>query len=123
MTDVEKKPRGWKLFASRDEKGQFWYVGSKFFVRLHDKERDGWTTVPVFVEEHLGDPLAPEVTHHGWLDAHKTDHYPTEGMTWPRTGDHWPCVNLKVCFPYGWQEAVRKGDGQLIALRIVEDVE
>ena len=54
--------RTWRLWAHRYESGELWHVGDRGWVELHQLQDP---IVPILVEEVLGDPYAPEVTHYG----------------------------------------------------------
>jgi hypothetical protein len=117
-------PRTWKLWAHRYESGKLWHVGERRWVELHQLPHP---LVAVLVEEVLGDPYAPEVTHYGWqyAEGSKYRHGDAPTMIQVRTG--WDPSNpkrsmmfLNMCFPYGLDAAIEKGDGKIVALRITE---
>jgi hypothetical protein len=111
----------WKLWAQRFENGTFWHVGARRWVALHGLSHP---IVSVLVEEILSDPYAPEVTHYGWQYAEDSPyrHSDTPAMIQIRTGSEPPRARmlLNMCFPYGLDAAISKGDGQVVALRITE---
>ncbi len=80
---------------------KLWHIGAEPWVKLHQLDHP---IVPVQVEEWLGDPLAPEVTHYAWepaIDEHaarKTDR-PQMIQVRTGTGDR-SMMFLDMCFPY-----------------------
>lgn len=112
--------RTWNLWAARRESGSLWYVGAKRWVELHGSKDP---TVPVLVEEILGDDYAPEVTHYGWEYAegnyaHLSAQHPS--MIHVRTGADPSRAKmfLDMCFPYGLHTSVERGEGRVVAMRI-----
>jgi len=119
--------RSWKLWATRrpypagsPRAGEFayWNIGARRWVELHGSSDP---TVPVLVEEILGDDYAPEVTHYGWDAAARPREYPS--MIHVRTGADPARAKsfLSMCFTYGLDAAVKAGDGKVVALRIIEE--
>ncbi len=117
--------RTWELWAYRYEGGEFWHIGGRPWVKLHQLP---CPLVPVLVEEMLDDPYAPEVTHYGWqyAEGSRYRHSDVPTMIQVRTGmgPQRAMMLLSMCFPYGLEEAVaRKGtedEGAVVALRITE---
>jgi hypothetical protein len=116
--------RTWKLWAHRHENEKLWHVGEKRWVALHQLTHP---LVPVLVEEILGDPYAPEVTHYGWqyIEGSRYRHGDTPTMIQIRTGDDpkdpkRALMFLNMRFPYGLAAAIEKGDGNVVPLRITE---
>lgn len=113
--------RTWELWAYRHENGNLWHIGERPWVQLH---RLPHPLVPVLVEEVLGDPYAPEVTHYGWQCAEGSTyrHGDIPTMIQIRTGSdpRRAMMFLSMCFPYGLNDAVKRSDGNVIALRITE---
>jgi hypothetical protein len=58
--------RTWALWAYRYENGDLWHIGERSWVQLHGLSDP---LVAVLVEEVLGDPYDPRVTHYGWQDV------------------------------------------------------
>jgi hypothetical protein len=120
--------RRWRLWATRRTYASgpvageitYWHVGTKRWVDLHGS-RD--PTVPVLLEEVLGNNFAPEVTHYGWEDAEHPRELPS--MIQVRTGASADraMMFLDMCFPYGLEAALEKKTGWVVALRITERVE
>lgn len=120
--------RTWKLWATRrtsksgPRAGEiaYWNPGEKRWVELHGSDEP---TIPVLVEEILGDDYAPEVTHYGWEDAERPRSHPS--MIQVRTGASADRAKmfLNMCFPYGLDLAIKHGDGKVVALRITERAE
>lgn len=116
--------RTWKLWAHRYESGKLWHVGAREWVKLHGLDHP---LVAVLVEEILGDPYAPEVTHYSWqyVEGSKYRHGDVPTMIQVRTGND-PAqpkralMFLDMCFTYGLGAAIAKGDGNVVALRITE---
>ena len=111
----------WKLWTHRYESGKLWNVGKREWVKIHGLDHP---IIAVLVEEILGDPYADEVTHYGWQNAvgsiYRHSDVPT--MIQVRTGSE-PArarMFLDMCFPYGVDAAVKRGDGNVVALRITE---
>lgn len=122
--------RTWKLFAhryERDGKVTYQHVGEQWWVEIHHIDRP---VVAILVEEIIGDPFEPSVTHYGW-----------EALSRPRPGDEDDPRNpltvqlrassdpsdpsralmlLNVCFPAGIETEIQNGAGKLLALRITE---
>ena len=116
--------RTWKLWAYRYENGTYWHIGVRRWVELHQLSRP---LVPVLVEEILGDRYAPEVTHYGWqyAEGSRYRHGDTPTMIQIRTGSDptdpkRALMFLNMCFPYGLDAAIAKGDGAVIAMHIAE---
>ena len=113
--------RSWSLWAHRYESGELWHIGDRGWVELHQLQDP---IIHVLVEEILGDPYVPEVTHYGWQDSKdKPGDPPT--MIQVRTGTdpsdpRRALMFLNMCFPYGLDAAIKHGDGSLVALRITE---
>lgn len=116
--------REWKLWAYRYENGELWHIGERRWVELHQLQRP---LVSVRVEKILGDLYAPEITHYGWQytegSRHRHGDVPT--MIQVRTGNDpknptRALMFLSMCFPYGLDTAVKRGDGNIVALRITE---
>jgi hypothetical protein len=118
MSDVR---RVWKLWAHRYESGKLWHVGDRRWVELHQLPHP---LVAVLVEEILGDPYAPEVTHYGWqyAEGSRYRHGDTPTMIQVRTGSDpkRSMMFLSMCFPCGIDAAIAKGDGNVVAMRITE---
>jgi hypothetical protein len=117
---VNRTPgRTWKLWAYRYEGGKLWHVGARQWVTLHQLDRP---LVPVLVEEVIGDPYAPEVTHYAWESSDRPERAPA--MVQVRTGKTpgRAMMFLDMCFPYGLKAAIEKGDGKVLALRITERI-
>jgi hypothetical protein len=115
---VSSVGRTWALWAHRYESGELWHIGDRGWVELHQLQDP---IVHVLVEEILGDPYVPAVTHYGWQDAEdKPGDPPT--MIQVRSGSEpgRALMFLSMCFPYGLDSAIRRGDGRLVALRITE---
>ncbi len=112
--------RTWELWACRYESGTFMHVGARRWVELHYLPEP---IVPVLVEEVLGDPLAPEVTHYAWED---TDRPRASPAMVQRRAHASPGIQrsawmlLDMCFPYGVKAEVDAGRGKILALRITE---
>lgn len=121
MTDVG---RTWQFWAHRYESGALWHIGAREWVELHQLTDP---MVAVFVEEILGDPYGVEVTHYGWQYAlgSRYRHGDAPTMIQVRTGND-PAnpkrgrMFLDMCFPYGVDAEVERGDGNIVALRITE---
>jgi hypothetical protein len=113
--------RTWKLWAYRYEDGSLWHIGDRDWVKLHQLPNP---IVPVLVEEILGDPYAPEVTHYGWryAEGNKDRRGDVPTMIQIRTGadPKRAMMFLSMCFPYGLDIVIEKGDGNIVALRITE---
>jgi hypothetical protein len=109
--------RTWQLWATRRENGALWNVGARPWVKLHGLKDP---IVAVFVEEVLGDPYAPEVTHYAWEYHDKPERSPM--MVQIRTGDSpkRAMMFLNMCFAYGVKAAIDRGEGKILALRITE---
>lgn len=111
----------WALWAYRYENGALWHIGDRNWVKLHQLQNP---LVPVLVEEILGDPYAPEVTHYGWRDAEGSQyrHNDVPTMIQIRTGadPKRTLMFLSMCFPYGLDVVIKQGDGSVVALRITE---
>lgn len=114
--------RTWKLWAYRYESGKLWHVGEQRWVALHQLSHP---LVPVLVEEILDDLYAPEVSHYGWQyvegSRYRRGDAPT--MIQVRTGDDPKdpkrgLMFLSMCFAYGLDVAIGKGDGNVVAMRI-----
>jgi hypothetical protein len=116
--------RTWGLWAYRHANGKLWHVGARKWVELH---RLSHPLVAVLVEEILGDPYTDEVTHYGWqyAEGSRYRHGDLPTMIQVRTGND-PTnpkrarMFLDMCFPYGVDSAIERGDGSMIALRITE---
>jgi len=116
--------RSWDLWAYRYERGTFHHVGSRRWVELHQLAHP---LIPVLVEEILGDPYAPEITHYGWQYAEGSlyRHGDAPTMIQVRAGTdpkdpRRSMMLLSMCFPYGLEGALAKGDGAVVAMRITE---
>jgi hypothetical protein len=112
--------RTWNMWASRYANGALWNTGDRGWVQLHGLSEP---TVPVLVEEILGDVYAPEVTHYGWADTAKyARHDGLPSMIQIRTGTSpdRAMMLLRMCFPYGIESAIQHGEGKVVALRITE---
>ncbi len=113
--------RVWKLWAYRYESGRLWHVGERRWVELHQLSHP---IVPVLVEEILGDPYAPEVTHYSWqyVEGSRYRHGDAPTMIQVRTGPdpERAMMFLDMCFPNGLAVAIEKGDGNVVALRITQ---
>lgn len=117
--------RTWQLWAHRYESGKLWNVGQRRWVELHQLDHP---VVPVLVEEILGDRFDPAITHYGWQDAEDRKRErasDTPAMIQVRTGNdpkdpRRALMFLDMCFPYGLAAAVKRGDGEVVALRITE---
>jgi hypothetical protein len=111
----------WALWAYRYENGAFWHIGDRNWVKLHQLQNP---LVPVLVEEILGDPYVPEVTHYGWRYAEGSQyrHNDVPTMIQIRTGadPKRAMMFLSMCFPYGLDIVIKQGDGNVVALRITE---
>lgn len=121
MSDVG---RTWKLWALRYESGKLWHVGERRWVELHGLSNP---LVPVLVEEILGDPYDPAVTHYGWqyVEGNKHRHGDNPTMIQVRTGSDpqnpkRALMFLDMCFTYGLAAELAQGDGAVVALRITE---
>jgi len=116
--------RTWNLHAHAS-RGTYWHIGTERWVKLH-----GLTdpVVPVLLEEWLGDPRDPEVTHYGWEYNAKPgsgEYNAKPGsvtMIYPRAKgerpDLLPWLSLNMCFAYGMQAEIDAGKGKMVALRI-----
>ena len=113
--------RTWKLWAHRYESGELWHVGQRKWVELHQLDHP---IVAVLVEEILGDPYAAEVTHYGWqyAEGSRYRHGDVPTMIQVRTGSDPKRARmfLDMCFPYGVDASVERGDGNIVAMRITE---
>ena len=116
--------RTWKLWAHRYESGELWHVGECDWVRLHQLPDP---LVPVLVEEITGDLYAPEITHYGWqyVEGNRYRHGDTPTMIQVRAGKDPKDLKralmfLSMCFPYGLDAAIERGDGTIVALCITE---
>lgn len=113
--------RTWQLWAHRYESGKLWHVGERRWVELHGLSHP---LVAVQVEEILGDPYDTEVTHYGWqyVEGSQYRHGDTPTMIQIRTGSdpQRSMMFLAMCFPYGLDAAIAKGDGNVVAMRITE---
>lgn len=114
----------WELWAYRYESGDLWHIGDRGWVELHQLPNP---LVPVLVEEILGDPYAPEITHYGWRYAegsrYRYNDVPT--MIQIRTGadpsdPKRALMLLSICFSCTLDHAIARGDGNIVALRITE---
>lgn len=116
--------RAWKLWAYRHADGKLWHVGERGWVALHQLSHP---LVPVLVEEILGDPYAPEVTHYGWQYAEGSSRRRSDAPTMiqVRTGSDpmRAMMFLNMCFPYGLKAEVVSGQGSVVAMRITERAE
>jgi hypothetical protein len=119
--------RTWKLWAHRYESGELWHIGDRDWVKLYQLQEP---IVHVLVEEILGDPYDPGVTHYGWQDAEDSQsrHEDPPTMIQIRTGadpsdPKRALMFLNMCFPYGLDAAIERGDGHVVALRITEHPE
>ena len=110
--------RTWDLWAHRYDSGNHWNIGKRRWVELHQLD------CPVRVEEVLGDPYAPEVTHYGWqyAEGSRYRHGDAPTMIQVRTGDDPTRARmfLDMCFPYGVDASVASGEGSVVAMRITE---
>jgi hypothetical protein len=116
--------RTWQLYAYRYESGTFHHVGAKGWVRLHQLPHP---LVPVLVEEILGDPYVPEVTHYGWqyVEGSQYRHGDAPTMIQIRAGmdpkdPKRSMMLLAMCFAYGLDAELERGEGNVVALRITE---
>lgn len=116
--------RTWKLWAHRYEDGKLWHIGNRHWVELHQLQDP---IVHVLVEEILGDPYIPEITHYGWQDTEDLKSRPEDppAMIQVRTSTassdpKRALMFLNMCFHYGLDVAIRHGDGNVVALRITE---
>lgn len=114
--------RTWYLWAHRYDSGNLWNVGERRWVELHQLD---CPIVPVRVEEVLGDPYAPEVTHYGWQYAEGSPyrHGDAPTMIQLRTGSDPTNPTrarqfLDMCFAYGVDASVAAGEGSVVALRV-----
>lgn len=119
--------RTWQLWAYRYESGKLWHIGARKWVELHQLQRP---LVAVRVEEILGDPYAHDVTHYGWqyVEGSRYRHGDAPTMIHMRAGTdpkdpRRSMMLLAMCFPYGLDAAIEKGDGNVLALRIAEQPE
>ena len=114
--------RTWELWAHRYANGKLWNVGKLRWVELHLIKEP---IVPVLVEEVIGDPLVPEVSHYAWEANDTPRTHPA--MIQIRTGapnePSRAMMFLDMCFPYGLKAEVAAGRGKVLALRITERVE
>lgn len=85
--------------------------------------------VAVLVEEILGDLYAPEVTHYSWqyVEGSQYRHGDAFTMIQVRTGGDLKdpkraLMFLSMCFTYGLDAAIAKGDGAVVAMRITRRV-
>ena len=116
--------RTWQLWAYRYESGKLWHIGARKWVELHQLQHP---LVAVLVKEILGDPYTAEVTHYGWqyVEGSRYRHGDAPTMIHVRTGSD-PAnpkrarMFLDMCFPYGVDASVERGDGVVAALRITE---
>lgn len=116
--------RTWQLWACRYENGKLRHVGSRKWVELHQLAHP---VVAVLVEEILGDPYADEVTHYGWqyAEGSRYRHGDAPTMIQVRTGND-PAdpkrarMLLDMCFAYGIDADIERGEGRMVALRITE---
>ena len=118
---MSKVGRTWKLWAHRYESGKLWHVGARSWVELHGLAHP---IVAVLVEEILGDPYAPEVTHYGWqyAEGSRYRHGDVPTMIQVRTGSEPTRARmfLDMCFPGGVDASVARGDGSVVAMRSTE---
>jgi hypothetical protein len=118
---VSATGRTWELWAHRFESGELWHIGALPWVKIHGLPHP---IVPVLVEEVLGDPYAPGVTHYGWQDAegHGYRHGAAPMMIQVRSGTDpsRAMMLLDMCFAYGLQAEVKRGRGSVVALRVTE---
>lgn len=115
-------PRAWQLWAHKYQTGQLWHIGERSWVALHGVSHP---IVPVLVEEVLGDPYAPRVTHYGWQYApgskYRRGDAPTMIQVRAGTDPGRAMMLLEMCFPYGLHILIERGEGAVLALRITED--
>lgn len=114
-------PRSWQLWAHKYQTGQLWHIGERPWVALHGLPHP---IVPVLVEEVLGDPYAPRVTHYGWQYApgSRYRHGDAPTMIQVRSGatPDRAMMLLEMCFPYGLHIEIEREEGAVLALRITE---
>lgn len=116
--------RTWKLWAYRQANGKLWHIGERRWVELHQLSHP---LVPVLVKEILGDSHVDEVTHYGWQypEGSKYRHGDAPTMIQVRTGNDpkdpkRALMLLDMCFAYGLDAAIKRGDGNVVAMRITE---
>jgi nitrite reductase/ring-hydroxylating ferredoxin subunit len=123
----------WALWAYRYEDGELWHVTSeRGWVELLQRDCGAQifvpaAVVPVLAEEVIGDPYAAEVTHYGWRYARgnqcRHDDAPTMIQIRVKTDPSKPrsaLMLLDLCFPGKIDDAIERGDGKLVTLRITE---
>ena len=99
---------------------KLWNVGVQRWVEIHLLDHP---IVPVLVEEILGDPYAPEVTHYAWEDRARPRDRPAMVQIRAGTDPSRAMMFLNMCFACGIQAAVAAGQGKVLALRITERAE
>lgn len=121
---MSRVDRTWKLWAYRHANGKLWHIGARRWVELHQLTHP---LVPVLVEEILADLYAAEVTHYGWqyVEGSPYRHGDAPTLIQVRTGadpkdPKRALMFLSMCFSYGLDAAVERGDGNIVALRITE---
>lgn len=76
------------------------------------------------IDEILGDPYAPEVTHYGWQAAeYRLEDPPTRIQVRADANPSDPkqaLMFLSMCFSHGLDAAIKQGHGRVVALRITE---
>lgn len=112
--------RTWDLWAHRYASGKFMHPGARGWVELHGIQEP---IVPVLLEEILDDLYDVEITHYGWENLTHPRKAPS--MVQLRANSDPTCPKralmlLDICFAYGVQAAVDKGEGKILALRITE---
>ena len=124
--------RTWELWAYRYEDGELWHVGERSWVELHrlqnpELHQENPSIVPVLVEEILGNPYAPEVTHYGWryAEGNQHRHSDTPTMIQISTGSDPSNPNsatmlLDLAFPGRIDDTIERGGGNIVPLRITE---
>lgn len=117
--------RTWELWAIRHRDRELWHVGSWRRVQLQRCQTPALQLLPivhVLVEEILGDPYTPEITHYGWQyqnsDCPSMIQIRTElDPSNPKSA----LMLLDLCLPGGLDNAIERGGGHLVSLRITEN--
>jgi hypothetical protein len=108
------------MHGHRYKSGEIWNVGSKVWLTTCASLFGNHVIIAVLVEE-ISEPEGVLVTHYGWEYTHKPG---TLTMIYPRATSerNKPWMLLDMCFPYGIEAAIKRGEGQMLALRITEEI-